>query len=689
MKLKTNKFLAVLCTVAMIMTMIVPMFAFAVTAADETQTKYTFSSYAAGTQYAANESHVLDETLTVVTTECHFTSELRIYSSSTHDGYAILKSSKPITALGMNAGNKVDTIKITGSNDEGATWTDIGTVATTATSYKDYTASGNFGDGYLWIKLDVSGSNQVRLKSITVTYASVTEPEPENPDPSEPADPSIKVTGDNYTAVGANVTLQATVENVTGDATVAWESSDDEIATVVDGVVTPVAMGKVTITATVGEISAQKEITVYPAAGVITVAEALQVCAWTGANAAPYTYSVTGTIQKIDEAYNKQYNNITVTVTDGTASIKAYRMKGGATLMLGQMITVTGSLINYGGNTPEFNSGCTYVNVLDATAQAVIATLNEIQAYSSLGFRYSTSVITETVTPSVEVTDTLDRAFTGVPSATDYVTWSGKAGTSGAVYAGQSAGDSGTIQLRSKNSNSGIVTTVSGGKATKVVVTWNTSKTSAGRTLEVYGSNTAYTAATDLYGDNKGTKLGTIVCGTSTELVITGDYAFIGLRSNSGAMYLDNISITWESAAAPANDEAAEGATTVEKTVYDNSKFSFRFAVDSTLGTLENVQAYGIYVTTGDKTVTYTEANKSWTEEDDTYYVTINLGDIINDTAKLSMEFTVRAFVVIDDVTYISEITEVCSVASIVADYYEAGEDVENLYDYLDELGLI
>lgn len=144
------------------------------------------------------------------------------------------------------------------------------------------------------------------------------------------------------------------------------------------------------------------------------------------------------------------------------------------------------------------------------------------------------------------LTDILNNAFTGV-SGTSYTEWSGKSGSeSSAVYAGQSAGGNSSIQLRSNNSNSGIVTTTSGGKVRKVVVTWNTN-TSNGRTLNIYGSNTAYTSPTDLYDTStQGTILGTIVYGTSTELEITGDYAYIGLRSNSGAMYLDEIQISWE-----------------------------------------------------------------------------------------------------------------------------------------------
>ena len=144
--------------------------------------------------------------------------------------------------------------------------------------------------------------------------------------------------------------------------------------------------------------------------------------------------------------------------------------------------------------------------------------------------------------------DVLNRAFTGV-NGTSYSSWSGKTATSSAVYAGQSAGGNDAIQLRSSNNNSGIITTTSGGKATNVVVSWN-SGTTSGRTLNVYGKNSAYTAATDLYGDNSGTLLGSIKYGTSTELTITDDYEYIGLRSSSDAMYLDEIQITWSAGSA-------------------------------------------------------------------------------------------------------------------------------------------
>ena len=141
--------------------------------------------------------------------------------------------------------------------------------------------------------------------------------------------------------------------------------------------------------------------------------------------------------------------------------------------------------------------------------------------------------------------DVLNQDLFGV-SGSNYTEFSGKEGNSGAVYAGQCAASYGSIQLRSNNNNSGVVTTASSKKVKKVSVTWN-SNTATGRTLNVYGKNEAYTAATDLYDNAKqGTLLGTIVCGTSIELEVTEDVQFLGFRSASGAMYLDEVQVTWK-----------------------------------------------------------------------------------------------------------------------------------------------
>lgn len=136
-------------------------------------------------------------------------------------------------------------------------------------------------------------------------------------------------------------------------------------------------------------------------------------------------------------------------------------------------------------------------------------------------------------------------------------------GTSGAVYAINCSGDKGSVQLRIKKKdgkNSGIVTTKTGGKAKKITVIWNDFQTSAKRLLDIYGSNDAYTSPNDLFNStNK--PIGQLSYTTEDEnvksFVIEGDYAFIGLRSNNGAIYLNSITITWEQ----------EGGATQEVTV--------------------------------------------------------------------------------------------------------------------------
>lgn len=120
--------------------------------------------------YPASKIHFVEgfvmKNTTIITTECHFTAELRIYSSSTHNGYAIIKSNNPITKIGLNAGENADTLVIYGSNNEGVTWTEIQAVNVTS-AYADYTVELN--SSYTWLKIDVSGTNQVRINSITLT----------------------------------------------------------------------------------------------------------------------------------------------------------------------------------------------------------------------------------------------------------------------------------------------------------------------------------------------------------------------------------------------------------------------------------------------------------------------------------------------------------------------------------------
>lgn len=125
------------------------------------------SNYAAGEQYAENEKHDLGDGFVIYTTQCHFTTELRIYSSSANNGFVVSDAfAGAITELRFNAGNKKDVLCVYGSTD-GKNWTLVKEEAVNA-SYEDHTVT--FGGSYTRFKLDVKGTNQVRIKTIGVTY---------------------------------------------------------------------------------------------------------------------------------------------------------------------------------------------------------------------------------------------------------------------------------------------------------------------------------------------------------------------------------------------------------------------------------------------------------------------------------------------------------------------------------------
>lgn len=169
------------------------------------------------------------------------------------------------------------------------------------------------------------------------------------------------------------------------------------------------------------------------------------------------------------------------------------------------------------------------------------------------GFESAVSETTATIVDDSvsQWVDVLTRDLTGITNTT-YADWSNKiyVGGSSAVYAGHSAGGNSSIQLRTTNNNSGVVSTTSGGKVSKVQITWNINTTSS-RKVQIYGSNTAYSSAADLYDDGKkGTLLKTITYSTKGEAqtdtyAVSGDYKYIGIRSSSDPLYIDEIQITW------------------------------------------------------------------------------------------------------------------------------------------------
>ena len=462
--------------------------------------------------------------------------------------------------------------------------------------------------------------------------------------------PSVEIEGGNYTEVEDVVTLKANTANTTGN--VVWTSSNTTVATVdQNGNVTAKAMGTTTITATVDGVSAELLFTVFPTDGSeLTIAKALQVCELTGATNCAFTYSTTGVIASIDTAYNAGYGNITVTITDGTNSIKAYRMAGGEELAEGDKITVTGTLVNYNGNTPEFIAGCTYVAVEDDATEAIRAALNDVAANMSLGYKYTSEQVAAPAYVEI-VAENLGYANgTAVESLTE--------GVVSIVF------DKGT------NSN-------------------DPKYYASGTAIRCYGGNSiTFTATTNItsielaFGSSDGTNAITADCGTFDTDTWTGSSSSVRLTigGTTGNRRISTIKVSYE------------GGSSLTFTEYSNVDFRMRFGVASTLSSIEGVDEYGIKVYTSSAEKSYASTSEFFKEdaENSMYYVIISLGDALNNKDRLNEEFTVCAYVVIDGVTYESTTTKSYSILDMVIKYNTEGNpDVSALYAELETLGLI
>ena len=259
-------------------------------------------------------------------------------------------------------------------------------------------------------------------------------------------------------------------------------------------------------------------------------------------------------------------------------------------------------IVNTTSASPLAVSGLDYSTTYSVKVKA---TTTDVESYKDSEYSAAVSVTTGEKGSIVE--DKLVSSLFPAKS-TSYEDFTGVKVNSNAVYAGNSAYNYEGISLRSNNSNSGIVTTTSGGKVKSIVVEW-ISNTTSGRTIDVYGKNTAYSTAADLYNTtSQGTKIGSIIYGTSTELTISGDYQYIGLRSNDGALYVSSITISWDASGSSegGSDPMKLAAPSVKCTARTETSLTFSWAeVANATGYQVSVDGGSNYGAT-QKTTSYT-----------------------------------------------------------------------------------
>lgn len=295
----------------------------------------------------------------------------------------------------------------------------------------------------------------------------------------------------------------------TYEGAVNYDSSNKGVATIgeTDGQITIVGAGTTTITATLAsdpEVKSSYELTVNKTAATLEFEQSI------------YTVNFDEIIT-LKAVSNNPDAHITYSATEGDWYIDE--------------------------TSGEFLAGTT------AGSVTVTATLAESDKYTGA-----------TATCTVNIVDPDQPVYSDVITAADlkgeansYKDFSGVTKTSGAVYAGNSANKNGSIQLRSDKSNSGIVATTSGGRISQIIITWDNSTANA-RQIDVYGNTNPYTSAAELYetsgNTNQGELIGSLAKGETT-LTIEGNYPYVGIRSNDGALYIKDITFVWEKVSEP------------------------------------------------------------------------------------------------------------------------------------------
>ena len=151
--------------------------------------------------------------------------------------------------------------------------------------------------------------------------------------------------------------------------------------------------------------------------------------------------------------------------------------------------------------------------------------------------------------------DTLNRGNTydlSEESTSGYKNWSNSAFDTHVSYIGNTNSTYNSINLRTDGKTSGIITTSNTDNHDIKVITinWNTNTTD-GRTVQVYGQNDPYSAASDLYAaGTQGTLIGSASYNESdpikqSTIEIVGSYKYIGIKSSSGALFIDSLNIQW------------------------------------------------------------------------------------------------------------------------------------------------
>ena len=255
---------------------------------------------------------------------------------------------------------------------------------------------------------------------------------------------------------------------------------------------------------------------------------------------------VIGYVSKITEAYNSQYENITIYMSDNQdtqETFYVYRMAGGETLQVGDKIKVTGNLKNHNGTSPQMNQGATYELLEAVGGGSGSEGEGEGEGSGSEGGEAVGTTMGGITNSEIIASQSQSGTTQGAYIAMTYSSASGD-------WTANASGNSGNTYIQIRNKNASYIKSPTFSKNVSKVVINFSSNTTANRTVyAIPSANVASLPAAATYTDseyatNYGSTNATAGGGAeSLTINFTGETKDFALIAKGGALYIDSIEV--------------------------------------------------------------------------------------------------------------------------------------------------
>ena len=317
-----------------------------------------------------------------------------------------------------------------------------------------------------------------------------------------------------------------------------------------------------------------------------------------------FTGDQTGEIEIIVNVTNTDavyIKSITVEYTTGGGGSETLSFdKSSVELTYGDVFTAP-TLKNGESKTLTWNSSNTAVATVDGSGKVEIVGIGTT-TITATDASDNTNTASYTITvkdPNAIEDDVIKHGIFDGEAGSAYAKEGSYTSGNGIIYKARYSNTNG-IQLNKNTASPGIVVTENphGYVLSKIIVEWN-SKGTAGRDLEIIGSNEPFNGPTDLNATavgaavTKGKILGTLSSPNETEfdVLATGYYCYIGLRATS-TINMDKITLVWTRVEP---EFKADITIAVDETEGDANNITFR-GLQESHGLAFDFTGYSVYL---------------------------------------------------------------------------------------------